>query len=174
MKALILAGGESRRFGQDKALLMSEKVYHLLLPFFAEVWVSCRATQNFSWTKNILLDSSTESEGPGAGFRAASLKDSESPWFIVACDMVGVDSDCVKFLKTFWEQKPNLPALLFGTVDTKEKTLYEPLLGVWSAPALACFRREPAPGPQAIAREVQATALTCPEPRWLINRNTPT
>ena len=89
--ALILAGGESRRMGQDKANLqlgersLLQSVAAILQPLFEEVIVSVRETRPEISLPQVFDDA--RYYGPLAGL-AAGLKRAHSPWlFVVACDM---------------------------------------------------------------------------------------
>lgn len=88
---LILAGGESRRMGQNKAnLLLGEKtlLHHVittLYPLFSELLISVRQPETDSDFIQVIDDPSHA--GPLAGL-AAGLARAKTPWvFVVACDM---------------------------------------------------------------------------------------
>jgi molybdopterin-guanine dinucleotide biosynthesis protein A len=180
MKALVLAGGESRRFGRDKALApwrpdstetFAERAHRVLSSSFEDVYLSCRSAQApglpARFTDRLLLDASLAAEGPGAGLRAAQDFSPRDDWFVLACDYPFVDEACVRWLTSRWS--PNLGALVFQG----DSTSFEPLIGIWSAAALAHFRAKPVPGPRSVLHRIEATALACPEPSWLRNVNTP-
>ena len=89
--ALILAGGESRRMGQDKAsLLLGEhtllqSVVATLQPLFAEVIVSVRQPRDEIDLPQVCDD--LLHNGPLAGL-VAGLESINTPWlFALACDM---------------------------------------------------------------------------------------
>lgn len=100
--ALILAGGESRRMGQDKASLvldgrtLLQNVADILQPLFAEVIVSVRQPR-----PDIDLPQVCDTPGqvgPLAGL-AAGLERASNPWlFVVACDMPFITSPLIKYL----------------------------------------------------------------------------
>lgn len=100
--AVIMAGGDSRRMGQDKAgLLLGERtllqsVIAVLQPMFAEVIVSVRQPRPEIDLPQV-CDDPTHS-GPLAGL-AAALERSTTPWiFIVACDMPFITPPIIEFL----------------------------------------------------------------------------
>ncbi|MDO8350764.1 MAG: molybdenum cofactor guanylyltransferase [Gallionella sp.] len=105
--ALILAGGESRRMGQDKArVLLGEqtllqRVSAIVQPLFAEVIVSVRqprADCNFPQVSD-----DPAHAGPLAGL-AAGLARSKTPWlFVVACDMPFVTRQLIENIDKFRE-----------------------------------------------------------------------
>lgn len=89
--ALILAGGESRRMGQDKACMLLgeqtllQRVAAIVQPLFSEVIVSTRERRADCDLPQV-LDAPMHS-GPLAGL-AAGLECIKTPWmFAVACDM---------------------------------------------------------------------------------------
>jgi molybdenum cofactor guanylyltransferase len=89
--ALILAGGESRRMGQDKAsLLLGEqtllqRVTEIVQPLFSEIIVSTRERRADCDLPQVF--DAPMHFGPLAGL-AAGLESIKTPWmFAVACDM---------------------------------------------------------------------------------------
>ncbi len=105
--ALILAGGESRRMGQDKAnLLLGEqtllqRVSDIVHPLFTGVIVSVREPRLGCDLPQVCDDPSHA--GPLAGL-AAGLALTESPWvFAVACDMPFITSELIECLAGFRE-----------------------------------------------------------------------
>ncbi|HEY0665737.1 MAG TPA: molybdenum cofactor guanylyltransferase [Gallionella sp.] len=89
--ALILAGGDSRRMGQDKAGLvldgrtLLQRVAATLQPLFAEVIVAVRQSRSDIALPQVCDDPAHS--GPLAGL-VAGLERAGTPWiFAVACDM---------------------------------------------------------------------------------------
>lgn len=100
--ALILAGGESRRMGQDKANLvfdgqtLLQSVTVAMQPLFAEVILSVRQTRHEIDLPQVCDDVSRI--GPLAGL-AAGLECAATPWiFAVACDMPFITAALVEYL----------------------------------------------------------------------------
>jgi molybdopterin-guanine dinucleotide biosynthesis protein A len=105
--ALILAGGESRRMGQDKAnLLLGEqtllqRISDIVKPLFTDVIVSTRQTRDGCDLQQVIDDPAHA--GPLAGL-AAGLEQAKTPWvFAVACDMPFISAQLVEHLATFRE-----------------------------------------------------------------------
>jgi molybdopterin-guanine dinucleotide biosynthesis protein A len=103
--ALILAGGESRRMGQDKAGLvifeqtLLQHVIAALQPLFADIIVSVRQPRDDCDLQQVIDD--PEHAGPLAGL-AAGLEQAKTPWvFAVACDMPFISPQLVEHLATF-------------------------------------------------------------------------
>lgn len=100
--ALILAGGDSRRMGQDKASLvldgrtLLQSVVATLQPLFAEVLVSVRQQR-----PDIDLPQVCDTPGqvgPLAGL-AAGLERTSNPWlFAAACDMPFITPPLIEYL----------------------------------------------------------------------------
>lgn len=100
--AIIMAGGDSRRMGQDKAnLLLGERtllqsVSATLQPLFAEVIVSVRLPRPEIYLPQVCDDPSHS--GPLAGL-AAALERASTPWiFVVACDMPFITPAVIEYL----------------------------------------------------------------------------
>lgn len=100
--AVIMAGGDSRRMGQDKAnLVLGERtllqsVVATLQPLFTEVVVSVRQPRPGIDLPQVCDDPAHS--GPLAGL-AAALQRATTPWlFIVACDMPFITPAVIEYL----------------------------------------------------------------------------
>jgi molybdopterin-guanine dinucleotide biosynthesis protein A len=100
--AVIMAGGDSRRMGQDKAnLLLGERtllqsVAATLQPLFPEVIVSVRQPRPEINLPQVCDDPAHS--GPLAGL-AAALERASTPWiFAVACDMPFITPAVIEYL----------------------------------------------------------------------------
>ncbi len=105
--ALILAGGESRRMGQDKANLLLggqtllQRISDIVKPLFTDVIVSTRQPRDGCDLQQVIDDPAHA--GPLAGL-AAGLEQAKTPWvFAVACDMPFISAQLVEHLATFRE-----------------------------------------------------------------------
>jgi molybdopterin-guanine dinucleotide biosynthesis protein A len=103
--ALILAGGESRRMGRDKAELpfgettLLQQLLAILQPLFTEVIVSVRQPRSEIAVPQVQDD--LAHAGPLAGL-AAGLARSRTPWlFVVACDMPFITSTLIEHLNGY-------------------------------------------------------------------------
>jgi len=91
---LVLAGGESRRMGRDKALLdyhgrpQLEWAYQLVARHCARAFVSVRASQADELRSALprIVDGEAGA-GPIAGIAAAQAAHPEAAWLVVACDL---------------------------------------------------------------------------------------
>ena len=100
--ALILAGGDSSRMGQDKAGLvldgktLLESVTTTMQSVFPKVIVSVR--QERAGLNVPQVRDEPEASGPLAGL-AAGMKDAATPWlFAVACDMPFIKPALIEYL----------------------------------------------------------------------------
>src|ERR1035437_38083 len=91
---LILAGGYSRRMGQDKALLefhgkpQIKHIYDLLHKYCSKVFLSKRKYQKAYHGIASINDSDEFShQGPLAGILSAMKKYPDADWLVVACDL---------------------------------------------------------------------------------------
>ncbi len=105
--ALILAGGESRRMGKDKANLsfagstLLERIALELSPLFHEIIVSTRAPRPDCPLPQVL--DHPEHHGPLAGL-LAGLEHAGTSWiFAVACDMPFISAPLVEYLSMLRE-----------------------------------------------------------------------
>lgn len=102
--ALILAGGDSRRMGQDKAALVLDgktllaHVSDTMQQVFPKVIVSVRQLRGGVDVPQVCDE--VEASGPLAGL-VAGLAQADTPWvFAVACDMPFVTAAVVQHLAT--------------------------------------------------------------------------
>lgn len=103
--ALILAGGESRRMGQDKANIklgnqtLLQHVSTALQPLFSDIIVSTRQVRRDCDMQQVTDDPAHA--GPLAGL-AAGFEQSRTPWvFVVACDMPFINAALIETLAGF-------------------------------------------------------------------------
>ena len=105
--ALILAGGESRRMGKDKANLsfsgrtLLEKITLELSPLFSSIIVSTKEHRSDCSLPQV--PDHSEHHGPLAGL-FAGLEHSGTSWiFAVACDMPFISAPLVEYLSMLRE-----------------------------------------------------------------------
>jgi molybdopterin-guanine dinucleotide biosynthesis protein A len=91
--AVILAGGGSRRMGEDKSMLpvggrpMIEHVYRQLLPNFREVLISCGDAGKYAFLGARTVVDETPGEGPLMGILSALSAAENDLCAVVACDI---------------------------------------------------------------------------------------
>ena len=105
--ALILAGGESQRMGQDKACLLFsgmtllEKISSVLQPMFASILVSTKEPRPTCALPQVL--DHPGHKGPLAGL-TAGLEQSRTSWvFAIGCDMPFIVPALIEYLSSLRE-----------------------------------------------------------------------
>ncbi len=186
LRGLILAGGHSRRLGQDKAALvlsgqtLLDRMVELLQPVTVSVHVSVRPEQAGDPVRrgHALLVDPAPDLGPAAGFLAAQAFDPAAAWLVVACDMPGVGP-------------AHLAALLRARVAGRGGTAFrspgdgepEPLCAIWEPATLARLaaragrstggQTADGPGPRSILAGADPVLLDPPDRFFLASLNTP-
>jgi len=176
---LILAGGKSRRMGQDKALLdrngQSQLAYvvDLLGSCVDEVFVSTRDDQKDDGERaryEKIVDH-YENIGPVAGILSALNEHPSVDWLIVACDLPNID-------------RPTIETLLAQRGGPQPFTAYrsshdghpEPLCAVYHFGCTEIVQRFVDEGincPRKILIRSATTLIDQPDPTSLNNINTP-
>ncbi len=101
MVGAVLAGGQSRRLGQDKALLSWSGAALLLRPFeilrtvFSEVVVVTISGRAYEDLGVPVIHDRFEGQGPLAGIHAALEWAGSRPVFVTACDLPNVSAELV-------------------------------------------------------------------------------
>lgn len=179
VKALVLAGGQSRRMGSDKALLMRDgrsqlqRAVELLHESIDDVYVSVRKDQTTEPERGRFpqIVDAYEDMGPLAGILSAMDADPAATWFVVACDLPNINRKTIRALLD--GRRPREP---FVAYRSSHDGLPEPLCAIY------------APGARPLIDEFVAAGLTCPrkilirsearlieqtDPASLDNMNTP-
>ena len=117
---LVLAGGESRRMGRDKALLcysgestQLERTVDLLSKICQKVFVSQRKDQSFPIPSKaeVVFDSIASVKGPLCGILSAMQAFPQAHWLVLACDLPFVTvSTLEKIITSFRASDPRLTA----------------------------------------------------------------
>jgi molybdopterin-guanine dinucleotide biosynthesis protein A len=175
---LILAGGYSRRMGQDKSLLefhglpQIEYVFDLLGQYCADVFLSKRADQQPY--KNITsIDDSNEfsNHGPLGGILSAMKEFPDASWLVIACDLPFVTEATIQTLLNNRDPQKTATAFI-STLDA----LPEPLCAIWEGHAYGSILKlfnEGMHCPRKILINSDTCLLRQKDPRWLDNVNTP-
>ncbi len=95
LQGLVLAGGHSRRMGQDKALLTYHgenqlvRTANMLLKYCKQVYISCRTDQTAAYhgLGYPLVTDSYLDLGPLGGLLSAQRLLPGNPWLVAACDL---------------------------------------------------------------------------------------
>ena len=176
---LVLAGGESRRMGRDKALLVRDghsqlaHIAALLEGITERVYVSSRQEQQDdperSRFENIV--DRYEGIGPIAGILSAMDAQPNADWLVVACDLPNIDEATLSFLIENARQKQP-----FTAFKSNHDGLPEPLCALYRCGSDAIIRRFVEDGivcPRKILMRSDTLLLEQPNPVALDNINTP-
>lgn len=176
---LVLAGGESRRMGRDKALLVRggksqlENTVALLAGAVDRVFVSARREQMEEPERSrfATIVDRYEGIGPVAGILSAMDEHPHADWLVVACDLPNIDTETLAFLLA--NQSPDKP---FAAFRSSYDELPEPLCALYTAGSDAIVRQFVAEGivcPRKILIRSDTLLLEQPNPHALDNVNTP-
>ena len=167
--ALILAGGDSRRMGQDKAALLLEglslldRVTATMRQSFSKVIVSVRQPREGVESPQV-CDEQIDA-GPLAGL-VAGMAQVDTPWvFAVACDMPFVTEEVVRGLAALRDQRQAVVPVIDGHS--------QPLAAFYAASALEAMRASLASGDRSLrgvlrrldVREVSEAELRVLDPQ---------
>ena len=179
VNGLILAGGKSRRMGQDKALLdrggQSQLAYlaGMLDKNVERVFVSTRADQKDDGErrKYAQIVDRYDDMGPLAGILSAMEEHPDSDWLVVACDLPNITGETIThLLKNCSADHP------FTAYVSSHDGLPEPLCAIYRAGSIAIMRRFADEGiycPRKILIRSDTFLLEQSDPGSLDNINTP-
>ena len=176
---LVLAGGESRRMGRDKALLerngrtQLSRSISLLERHVSRTFVSARPDQANEPERRRyqqVIDRYS-GIGPVAGVLSALEQQQDVSWLVLACDLPNVDDDTISFLLE--NRSPEQP---FTAFKSSYDNLPEPLCAIYRPQARAIvetFVRDGIICPRKILIRSDTHLLQQPDPSALDNLNTP-
>jgi len=176
---LVLAGGESRRMGQDKALLVRdgqsqlEHIGALLAGSVDRVFVSVRSEQQDETERSRFTQIADRyyDIGPIAGVLSAMDEYPEVDWLVVACDLPNIDAPTLHYLLD--NRSAEQP---FTAFRSSHDDLPEPLCAVYQAGSDAIVRQfvnDSVVCPRKILIRSDTRLLEQPNPAALDNVNTP-
>ncbi len=133
---VILAGGQSRRFGSNKALalLHGKSLIQYATETVAAIFNDCllvtNAPEQYDFLNIPMIRDQYQDSGPLAGIHAALLQISTSRAFVVACDMPNLSPELIRYICNINEQEYDviIPWLEKGQ---------EPLFGIYHKKSLA-------------------------------------
>ena len=140
--AIILAGGQSRRMGTDKALLrlrpggprLVEMVLAAVSPLVGSVIISANRPAGYAWTGLPLVADNFPGKGPLAGLEAGLAASPADYNLAVACDMPWLEPALLSYLLG---QAEGYQAVVPLNAEGKA----EPLCAVYSKGCLPAIRR---------------------------------
>ena len=176
---LVLAGGQSRRMGSDKALLQRDGksqlayIVELLGDVVDRVFVSARQDQadDPERSRFELIVDAFDDMGPVAGIMSAMQQHPQADWLVVACDLPNIDRTTLEYLL----QHRSGPQA-FTAYRSSHDDLPEPLCAVYMAGSDAVIREFVADGivcPRKMLIRSDTKLLVQPHPQSLDNVNTP-
>ena len=162
VSGLVLAGGQSRRMGSDKALLRQDgetqlsRMVRLLEAKVDKVYVSTRASQADDEERGKFrrIVDRYDDMGPVAGILSAMDSAPATSWLVVACDLPNIDGATIAYLLD--NASPEHPATAFTSV---RDGLPEPLCAIYR------------PSARSIIDDFIAKGIVCPR-KMLINSDT--
>ncbi len=176
---LVLAGGQSRRMGRDKALLLRDgqsqlaHMVSLLDAVVERVFVSARSEQSGDAERSRfeLIVDRYDDMGPIAGILSALQEYPEVDWLVAACDLPNIDDSTLRFLlENISDNQP------FTAFRSSHDGLPEPLCAVYKAGSDKLLREFVDDGmvcPRKILIRSETCLLDQPNPSSLDNVNTP-
>jgi molybdopterin-guanine dinucleotide biosynthesis protein A len=127
---VILAGGESRRFGSNKALALLrgkpliQHVADRVTSIFNDCLLVTNSPQQYDFLNMETIFDRYRDMGPLAGIHAALQHTGNSWIFVIGCDMPAVTTDAINFLCSLAEDS-------YDAVIPWLKTGAEPLCGLY-------------------------------------------
>jgi len=177
---LILAGGESRRMGHDKAVInyhgkpQIQWAYDLLKRHLAEVYISVRSDQASEAVRASLpqIHDKKITSGPLDGIISAQTTHPQAAWLVIACDLPWLNDATIEQLLN--QRDPEKMASAFTSVH--HPGLPEPLCAIWEPQsrsvidtAIAIDRR----CPRKILINTETKLIEQLDPRSMDNINHP-
>ena len=180
LKGLILAGGQSRRIGRDKAGLQFggqaflERAERAMSHVLKDVYVSIRPDQSADPLRSryACIADRHAGIGPAAGILAAHEFSPDSAWLVIACDMPLLDGSALQALVA--ARDAGRAATIMVTADDPE---IQPLCAIYEPATLAGFLDQVNEGgdssPRAWLARLPVKRFRAPAAEVLGNVNTP-
>ena len=178
LNGLVLSGGKSQRLGRDKTILnyhgvpQREYAVSRLQEVCEKVFVSVREdhSEESHETLNFLNDNFL-GLGPLGGILSAFRSNPESAWFALASDLPFAGSEAIAYLVE--HRNPSKLATAFLNPATG---FPDPLMTIWEPRAyhvLLSFLAQGYSCPRKVLINSEIELVDLPEPKWLMNVNTP-
>lgn len=176
LQGLILAGGQSRRMGRDKAMIpyhgMPQYMYMagLLEGLGISPFLSARQDQIERWKPEIpCIADRFDDVGPLGGILSAHLAQAEVAWLVVACDYAYLTEKSLKQLIAARNVATHVTAFISPFDGGMEG-----LLGIWESSAMSGLTeaiRQERLGVRSFLKTVRASLLEANFPKELENVN---
>lgn len=189
LKPLILAGGRATRMGEPKHMMQTpdgssllQRTFDLMSDVFQQtstVYVSIAQdsvlgsfmTDNMASARLIFDEeenTTVRSAGPASGLLSAYHMDPTAIWLVVGCDYPLLTTHALDCLRQAYEP----PITCFQNSDG----FFEPLVGIWSPPALHALEDEVVTGKGSLTAAIKrcdGNTVSAPDgcEHWLFNVN---
>jgi molybdopterin-guanine dinucleotide biosynthesis protein A len=172
--AIIMAGGKSRRMGQDKSMLevngepVIKHIFKQLHPHFSQVLVSSDDTHRYSFLDVEVIPDEDTGKGPLMGIASALRVSANQVNFIIACDIPEVD---MSFVRQMVRESEDFDAV----VPQMGLFQYEPLFAVYKKSVLTAIDKAIASGNYQIIEPLKyckVNYINLPDGQQLRNLNT--
>lgn len=180
--SLILAGGKSRRMGQDKALLKIEgktllaRTVAIAATLTDQIWISTPWRNSYQqyFTETIQWLDDSQQEGPVVALCQSLQTMPQREWVLVlACDLPHLNQTQ---LEKWMVALETVPASC-GAALVKQKNWYEPLCGFYRFSMHTSLEQFVKNGDRSFQKWLateQVFELAIDDPKMLFNCNTPT
>lgn len=172
--AVVLAGGDSRRMGRDKALLpiggrpMIALIVDQLKALFEEIVISADPPNDYGFLDLPVIPDQRPGQGPLMGIASSLPRMTHDLNFVTACDIPRIDLSFVnRLIKMADGYDLVLPCV--------ESHLYEPLFAVYRKSVVPAAARILEGGGRSILElldRVKVNLVTIPDRSWTRNINT--
>nr|WP_292965943.1 MULTISPECIES: NTP transferase domain-containing protein [unclassified Allomuricauda] len=175
---LVLSGGTSTRMGRDKGLVnyhgvpQREYVYHLLMRFCDDVFLSVRQDQQSSVPNGFkTIVDQNNFNGPFNGILSAHNGYKDKAWLVLACDLPLMDPEALRELME--QRSPDKYATAFANHKTGQP---EPLACIWEptglTQAVEYLKNSNCPSPKRFLMDADIALVQPQNGQVLFNANT--
>ncbi len=145
---VVLCGGKSSRMQSDKGLLSVngkrwfEIIFDLLLESLGQVLISVNSNQYLEYKKvrpelEFVIDSTDSIEGPLRGIFSVHEKYPKCDLFVLACDMIAMESKIINALMEKYESNSKFDIYLY-----KNEEILETLCGIYTSNGIRKIEKE--------------------------------
>lgn len=130
----LLAGGKSKRFGTDKALLLLKNqpiiahLYQLLTSVYQEVFIIANEPSKYQFLGAKVFTDIHQNIGPLGGIHSALTHATNDEVFILSCDLPLITRDFIRFVSDYPIRQPIILPKTAGVI--------QPLCGIYNKSCL--------------------------------------
>lgn len=178
IRGLVLAGGKSRRMGDDKGLLVYHKkpqrihCFDMLQSLDLEsVHISCRMDQVEELSAYNPIPDPVGKAGPMFILEHVLKHNPEVAWLILPCDVPLMEQETLNYL--IQNRNPQSIATAYRSPSDGKP---EPLLAIWEPKALVPIQKYLKKGiysPRKLLMENEPSLVDAPNPQAFLNANSP-